>query len=180
MLDHWRRLWYGRRLQWVCVFAGAGASFALCIAAVRYVVEHSEPRTRVDLLQREDLSSKRVLAAVEPPDFTFDLRAPLPPAHLADLVSGAAARNGVVVSIMQINEVAAALDRLGRSEIALAFQGSYPAVKQTLAEMQDRWPSATVARLQWRRADNAEQTEARVQLVVWSRPNSVGAMPTTR
>jgi Type II secretion system (T2SS), protein M subtype b len=180
MCDYWQRLWSGSRLQWVYLFAGVGAAFALCAAATWHVVEQSGAYTRVDTLQRKSPSGTLALAAVEPTDFTFYLRSPIPPAHLADLVSGAAARNGVVVSIMQINEVAAAHDRLGRSEIALAFQGSYPAVKQTLAELQDRWPSATVARLQWRRADNAEQTEARVQLVVWSRPRSVGAVSSTR
>jgi Type II secretion system (T2SS), protein M subtype b len=86
------------------------------------------------------------------------------------VVQGAAERAAVAVESVQVQELAATPERLGRLELSINARGSYANLKRWLAEMTERLPASTVLRLQMQRPDGAADVEARFTLVVWSQP----------
>lgn len=113
-------------------------------------------------------------------DFTANLGGAPSADSLVQVVQGAATRAGVTLTSLQVQEHAATPERLGRTELPLVLHGPYPAVKRCLVEVLDRIPSATVARMQWQRSEGSADTEARVQLVVWSAPVTAAAASAVR
>lgn len=113
-------------------------------------------------------------------DFTASLGAVQASEHLVAVIQSAAARARVTLASVQVQEQATTPDRLGRTELPLVLRGRYPAIKRCLAEILDRIPHTTVARLQWQRVEGVAESEARVQLVAWFAPAAAAATSPAR
>ena len=172
---HWHD---GRLAQWT-VLAAAVLLAAACVVAglsLRSALRE-EAVVQQQLVGRAPLPRPRTeTASPEMRDFTASLGGPQPADRLLQVVQGAAARASVTLTSLQVQEHSATPERLGRTDLPLVLQGHYPAIKRCLGEVLDRIPSAAVARLQWQRSEGSADTEARVQLVVWSAPTAASAV----
>lgn len=114
-------------------------------------------------------------AATSATDFTANLPPATSPAPALAVVQSAAASASVTVEAAQVQEFAASIERLGRAELSLTARGSYANLKRWMAEVTERVPASTLSRLQLQRAEGAADVEARLTVVVWSRPAVPGA-----
>lgn len=175
--------WHDGRLRQLTMLAATVFSAAACLV----VGMSLRSALREEAAMQQQLASRAALprphaeaASPEKRDFTANLGGAQPADRLVHVVQAAAARAGVTLTSLQVQEYAATPERLGRTELPLVLQGPYPAIKRCLIEVLDRVPSATVARLQWQRSEGSADTETRVQLVVWSAPATAAAASAVR
>jgi hypothetical protein len=114
-------------------------------------------------------------AAASAADFTTDLPLAASPAQALAVVQSAAASASVTVDAVQVQGFAASTERLGRAELSLTARGSYANLKRWIGEVTERIPASTLSRLQLQRAEGAADVEARLTVMVWSRPAVPGA-----
>jgi hypothetical protein len=171
---HWwlQDRWHQGRLRLWAGLAAATLGAVACLAAGAALLNAhgKEAATQSELASRRAVALPSATAMAETRDFTAKLRASHSPDGIVEVIQSAAARAGVTLASVQVQEHVGAPDRLGRIELPMTLQGPYPAIKRCITETLDRLSSATVARLQWQRLEGTAETEARVQLVVWSAP----------
>ncbi|HEX6705224.1 MAG TPA: GspMb/PilO family protein [Albitalea sp.] len=172
---HWRveRAWTHASTQWSAWVLGAilllSALGALVLAA-----DHAM-RTRLaldaQLAQAHAATPTRSAdAPVEQPDFTQSLGPATPPAMVVQELQRACAQAGVVLASLQMQERAASAEQLGRSDFAITLRGAYPAIKQVIKQVVERFPSLAVQRMRMRRAQGPADIESSVTLSLWSAP----------
>lgn len=177
--SHWHT---GSLRAWAAVAALVLSTLACVLAGLWYRNAQRQEAIAQEQLSRTNRAALPIAVAPASTanDFTATLGLAPPPERLVNVIQGAAARAGVTMASVHVQERPAAPDRLGRTEVPIVLQGMYPAIKRCLAEILDRIPHATVARLQWQRMEGAADTEVRVQLVVWSAPVPAGAASAAR
>ncbi len=178
MLWSLRWHWHAGALRAWAAVAALGFSIVACVLAGWWLrsAQREESIVEEQLARAARVAPPAPVAAPSPArDFTASLGPPQSAERLVGVIQGAAARAGVTLSSVQIQEQVATPDRLGRTELPLVLQGPYPAIKRCLIEILDRIPQATVARLQWQRLEGSAGTEARLHLMVWSAPAAPAA-----
>lgn len=75
---------------------------------------------------------------------------------------------GVVLTQARAVERAHAPGTLARAELALEYQGTYPGIREALATVLQRFPEATLLRLQMRRSATGT-VQASAYVAVWGR-----------
>jgi hypothetical protein len=166
-----------------CWWRGSGAVATAALAGIATLIAavwagHSAVQARatraglaVQLAAlRAEASAAGTVASPPAADFTAELPATVSPAAALEVIQGAAARLAVRVESVQVQEVSASPERLGRAELAITARAGYADLKRWLAEMTERLPASTVSRLQMQLVEGTAQVEARLTLVVWSRP----------
>jgi hypothetical protein len=110
-------------------------------------------------------------------DFLADFPQAVQNQIVIDTFQRAAREVGVSVTSLSLRQTPVRPDQLGRLELTVTTQGSYPALKQLLSEWLARFQSATVRSQQWRRTEPTGPTnaspgivEANWVLSVWTRP----------
>jgi hypothetical protein len=119
-------------------------------------------------------------AAATPADFTARLPVSASAAQALEALHTAAARTQVAMDSVQVQESPPAPDRLGRVELSVLARGGYADLKRWLAEVTERVPASTVARLQLQRDERGAQLQAQVLLIAWSRPAAAAAVASER
>jgi hypothetical protein len=80
--------------------------------------------------------------------------------------------SGIAIELVNFSSDSrkATREKLGRVELTVTLRGAYPKLKAVLAETLDRFPQLIAHRLALRRAATPTDLEARVDLVLLSRP----------
>jgi hypothetical protein len=178
-----RSEWHNGSLRaWTAVAAIIVLALVCVLTGLWYRSAHREESVIQERLAHGTGAVPPTATAVAGParDFTATLDAAQPAVRWVEVIQGAAARAGLTLTSVQVQEQASTPDRLGRTEMPVVLQGPYPAIKRCLAEILNRIPHSTVARLHWQRAEGAVDTEARLHLVVWSAPALAGAASAAR
>lgn len=119
------------------------------------------------------LSSASSLAVQNPPT---DFAQQLPPALSAETVvrqfQQSSAQLGVILISVSAAPRDASVQTLGRAELSVTLRGSYPHLKTVLSESLDRFPGLVLQRMTLRRQASPTELEARVELVLVTRPLS--------
>ena len=169
------------RAWWVCILGFV--AFAIATTLWRSQLQHSEQSL---LVAKQKLGQARNQVQSQAPAISHEFLVELPRAVRSQLVvenfQHTAREAGVTVASLSLRETPAKPDRLGRLELTVMGQGTYPALKQVLAEWLARFPSATVRSQQWRRVESAGTSstgsttvEANWVLSIWTRPSGIEA-----
>lgn len=184
-MKHWlRQARFGRRAPWVLFICAASA--ASLAAAFAVLVLH---RTRLDVqASSEHIAStqvqfdqaKRTLNnEISPVKASLDFARRLPSTVdartlLQELGRSVATTTASLTSV-QLQERAATFEQLARSEVTVSLRGSYPQLKQVLADVLARFPNVTLAQWRLRRTGQQNEVDATMTLVLWGAPAT--AMP---
>lgn len=79
---------------------------------------------------------------------------------------------GVVLTAVAVNTTDASPQVLGRSALSVTLQGSYPHLKSVIAESMDRFSNLMLQHLTVQRRASTMDLEARVDLVLLTRPTT--------
>lgn len=89
----------------------------------------------------------------------------------------ASSAHGVRLGGLAVNPRAGAVATVGRTEVQLQWQGTYPAIKAALNEALDARQAAVLARLSLRKAPVAPgMVDAQIEVWVLARPNVASAV----
>jgi hypothetical protein len=83
--------------------------------------------------------------------------------------------HGVRVEMLGLRQRSASPELLGRAEVNLTVAGSYASTVLLLKALLERYPSASLQRLQIRRSQASQDLESSVVLVFWTRAAAIGA-----
>lgn len=106
----------------------------------------------------------------EPVDFARALGAAVPSADVVQEIQRACSQAGVTLATLQVQDRSSTLEQLGRIDFTLTLRGTYPATKQAIKQMVERFPNVTIKRLRMRRTPDAAEVESAVMLSLWSAP----------
>jgi len=186
--------WQRGPLAWSAAVTGA-AVLALLVAAGA-IEARREGRFAAHLdavvareLQLRDVQVEQRLAT-EPPDFVRRLPDVPATAHVLRTLQRAAGAHGVRMDSLQTEEQPAADSALRRLDVSVTLHAGYPAVIAVLREVLERYPGATLRRLDIVRASQlapalsmapvpagggaaAIEAEAHATFGFWSRPLGV-------
>lgn len=172
---HWRmeRAWLqgaGRWAAWVAALSLLTLALSVVLVANRHAQQ-----ARVELeshlnVARSPTQGPAKPVDSEPVDFVRALGAAVPSANVVHEIQRACSQAGVTLATLQLQERLPTLEQLGRIDFTLTLRGTYPATKQAIKQMVERFPSVTVKRLRMQRTPDAAEVESAVMLSLWSAP----------
>jgi hypothetical protein len=179
------RWWHGpgaRMSVWVLGLCAALAAVAAWHAALQAGAERDAVASEVAVLRSQPPAPAAVSKAdARAGDFTATLPAKASAAQALEVLQSAAARTQVAVESVQVQDMPATEERLGRVELVVTARGSYADLKRWLAEVTERVPGSTIARLQLQRQEGTPQVQAQLVVVAWSQPEvSSASLPDRR
>jgi hypothetical protein len=101
-------------------------------------------------------------------DFVQHLPKAFAPDHLMAVIDRARLDHGVALGRVQLEPRPPEPGQLGAAELSFSLKGSYPSVKALLADLFARCPELTLARLNLRNANGAQEIDAEVSLRAWA------------
>lgn len=172
---HWRveRAWVQGAGRWAAWFA----AFSLLVLALGGVLFANrlaqQARAEVEFqlsVARTPVQGPAKPVNPDPIDFARSLGAAVPSANVVQEIQRACSHSGVTLATLLVQERSSALGQLGRIDFTLTLRGTYPATKQAIKQMIERFPNVTVKRLRMRRTPDAAEVESAVMLSLWSAP----------
>lgn len=170
-----RHLWGVWALATVVALAAALLSGWAWLQAHRALWSAQAAQTAQAAASDQALAAAPPAPPPQPADFTQRLPLqPDGPAWLAELRRSSEAQ-GVRLGSIQLVPHAARTDELARLDVTLGLQGSYPALKQVLADVLARHPNTTLQRWTLQQPTPAAAVEATAVLRVWAQAAAGGA-----
>jgi hypothetical protein len=155
------------------VFAAVALAMALASVVWHLTVE----RQSVGLADfigkaRQRLSDVPTASSAEAPSVDFAEGLPINPSidPIVREFQRAGADLGVTFVSVSSTPRAATDQTLGRTELTIVLSGAYPKLKDALKLALDRFPALLLQRLSFRRTTTPTELEARLDLVLLSRP----------
>lgn len=180
-----RKVWRTPKAKWWMLACGSAVALvtaaALAAHAYRQSLNVQRVSAEVDAAQ-EKLSAAQAASAMSsgsaPSDFVAHLPASIDLQPILSEIQRRAAEAEVVFAGVQVQQRPASADQLARADLTMSLRGSYPHLKQALAEVLARFPNATLSRLTWRRATTGpNDAEATTVLSLWAAASTAPVAP---
>jgi hypothetical protein len=160
----------GRWATWIAASSLLVLALALILLSNRQAQRALvEIESRLGEVQRAIPASAKA-AEARPADFARSLGAAVPSALVIQEIQRACSQAGVTLATLQVQERSPTLEQLGRSEFALTLRGPYPATKQVIKQIVERFPNMGVKHLRMQRAAAGADIESALTLSLWSAP----------
>jgi len=174
-VSRWLNAWAELPARWQ--WAGWGTLVCINITATTWFTWSSYRAESARLAAATAVASWSAPKPVAVPeaarDFTSTLPDPLPTDRIISLVDQATRQGGVILESIHISHEAPTTAKLGRTEVAMTWKGSYEATKAALVDLSSRLPQLSVRSLQMLPLESqADRRAVRTALVVslWSAP----------